>query len=131
MKNKKLIHSLNASSDKVEFPGLNSPFHQYMERLQTVVYDNCGYDVSKTLEYDELEKCFFVTVSHGLPTYFVSIDRTEADKFNLNLDKVMRIDPLMPIGEQIEEIMQVKKHLRETLCLLMSLLEQQRTDRKR
>jgi len=126
MRLKKEITRLAEQAKVVEFPSPPKGFQRFRDDLYAVIHENCGYDIARTLEYDEYEEAFYVTVNRsGIP--LAIRERTEPqDDFNMVLTKMIDIDPKGDIAAKVDEINKVAHHLNMTHNLLAVMLEKQR-----
>jgi hypothetical protein len=122
-----MIKRLEDQGQEIAFPKPVPGFDRFRSDLYAVINENCGYPIAKTLEYDEYEETFYVTVKRsGMAVAFDEDNLGPMDDFNMELVKLMPIDPREPIGPQIDAIERLQHHLNMAHNLLAVLLEKQR-----
>jgi hypothetical protein len=127
VKQKKEIEKLDTSN--VSFPKANNAFDTYKARLRKVVEFNCSFAIAKTLQYDDYEQEFFVTVSASgvlVPSPFQ--DGSEADMANVAVTREMPIDPSKPIGPQLDAINNTSAAIQHRHNTLANFLIKERLD---
>lgn len=126
MRKRREIEGLEHSATRIEFPKGDHNFDRFTSVLREVIDDNCGYSVSKTLEYCEIEQEYFVTVvASGRPAGVLG-EEGPNHQFNMRLERSLTIDPKQPIAPQIEHIMAVQQQLKDDHGLITTLLQLRR-----
>jgi hypothetical protein len=128
VKQKKEIEKLDTSN--VSFPKANNAFDTYKARLRKVIEVNCGYAIAKSLEYDDYDQIFFVTLGvYGVLVPTTLQDGSEADMACVNVSREIVIDPSNPIGPQIDVINNTYAALQHRHNVLSNLLIKERLDK--
>ena len=128
MRQKKLMKQLEDKAGTVCFPKSDDSFSAFKRDLKRVVEENLGYSIANTLEWDEHEQVFWVTVDVSgslLPTLFrKSVSALpEDDRVAVKLTKCLKIDPHYDLAPQIAEIDRVREHLQSRYNMVQVLLE--------
>lgn len=124
MRLKKEVATLEEAVRDVKFPKPNIEFERFQKKLRDIIEENCGHPVSRTLEYDEYEQMFYVTIkASGCPTYHGLQEVAANDKFNIQIQRMFAIAPRASLGPQIEALQKAQEHLKQRHTLLCLLLE--------
>jgi hypothetical protein len=125
MRLKRNIADLEVKQAFVKFPVANCKFERFTERLREVINQNCGCQIARSLEYDEYEEAYRVTVTkRGRPGGLVGLEVDDVDDFSITLEKCVLIKPEEPLSPQIDNIIEVREHLHKrylSMCVALDV----------
>lgn len=120
MRMKKEISDLEARAKTITFPKADDNFGHFQGWLRKVIDENCGYPISKTLEYCDYGQKFYVTIEAS-GQLLLGRDRDETDIVDracVTVHLSVEIDPREPILPQIEHIIEMKEAVQRRHNLL-------------
>ena len=124
MRLKKEVAALEEEVKDVQFPKPNIEFERFQKKLRNIIEENCGHSVSRTLEYNEYEQMFYVTIkASGCPIYHGLQEVSANDKFNIQSRRTFAIAPRASLSPQIEALQKAHEHLKQRHTLLCLLFE--------
>lgn len=109
MKNKNKLTRLSAEGANLDLPYYNGAFERFQADLKQLLYDNFGYALSQTLEYDNDCLEFFVTLTE---THSVDAGGGYPKVFQ-DLRTRVSIDPRIPLLPQFQYIATCRAKLLE------------------
>jgi hypothetical protein len=120
---KREICDLQMKAEKITFPTYDWEFDRFGTQLKAIIEANCGYSIAKTLQYDEDNGTYYVTVRvSGIPCWDHS-NPTPQDNFCLTLERAVTIVPEGNLMPQIEAILDAEQHLNKTRNQLTVMLD--------
>jgi hypothetical protein len=127
---KSKIIALVKKAEKINFPVYDWEFDTFGNDLKAVIEANCGYSIAKTLQYDEDDGTYYVTVrASGVPHY-THHEPVPQDNFCVALERAVTIVPQGHLSAQIDAINDAKEHLETTRNLMIGMLDLQRAGYK-
>lgn len=108
MKNKKLLADLEIISERTTLPTYNHDFDRVVKHLQTLIDENFGYALAKSLIYADDTQMFWVTVEKSGPL------RRGPAPMCLCIQRHVTINVKLPLQPQFEEIQTVIDDVTET-----------------
>lgn len=109
MKNKKLLADLEIIAERTTLPTYNHDFDRVVKHLQSLIDDNFGYAIAKSLIYDEDTQAFWVTVEKSGP-----IRQAEKTPICLCVQRHVTINVKLPLLPQFEDIQSAIDEVTET-----------------
>jgi hypothetical protein len=115
------LTELELSGLTINFPKTPGPeFHDYRYKLRNALQDNVSGSVASSLNYDDIQRLFYVTVRvFSLP---LTLSAARGDGFDCELSKVFYIDPMKCLIAQMDAILALRKHLQARSDLITDLL---------
>jgi hypothetical protein len=117
------LTELELSGLTINFPKAPGPeFHDYRYKLRNALQDNVSGSVASSLNYDDIQRLFYVTVRvFSLP---LDLSAARGDGFDCELSKVFYIDPKKCLIAQMDAILALRKHLQARSDLITDLLSE-------
>lgn len=123
MRHKRQIQVLTNKGKDVPLPKHDYQFTTYTSMLREVLEENFDYSVHKSLEYDDYDQVFWVTLKvDGLMTHQLRDEWPSRDRIGMTLSFKAMIDPRADMMQQLYAIKEQLEHMKERHLLLQALL---------
>lgn len=129
MKKRQEIKDLNALGPEVAWPSYNPKFEAYRSKLKEVIasnFDQNGMPLAASLEFGEDEGVFYLTIIYGSTLGGPWSENLEHEdrRTGFKLERLVEIDPQLPLTPQINALEDACERLKERHRLIQLLLNE-------